>query len=602
MKTQPLPTWRYMLRLAAYRPVAYITSGLLASIMFYLFPLIPGLVIRRLFNVLSGDAPVDTNLWTLLALLVAISVTRQVVLTVAHLAETTLHNFINALLRHNLLARILQHPAARAVPTSSSEAMSRFRDDVEALPQFLSWTIDPVGQAVVLIVGLSILAKISPLVTLAVIVPLLATLVVFNLAQRRIVQTQKANQEAIGAVTNLLGEMFGAVQAVKVAGSERDVIEHFKSVNDIRRKANIRSILLTRFLETFSSNAANVGTGVLLFVSARSMQSGSGTLSSFTVGDFTLFISYLGWLTQVITMFGNYLAKYHQTEVSVNRLLELIPQASADGLVTHHPVYFFGPYPDLPQPKKTSQDSLEILVAKNLSYHYPGTNHGVQNIDLELKRGTLSVITGRIGSGKTTLLRTLLGLLPKDSGEIFWNARAVTDPASFFTPPRSAYTPQVPRLFSESLRDNIMMGLTEPEANLTTALHRAVLEDDLGSLEQGLDTLVGPRGAKLSGGQRQRSAAARMFVREPELLVFDDLSSALDVETERALWQRFFALGDATALAVSHRRVALQQANHIIVLKDGFIVAQGKLDELLNTSKEMQELWEESSTGRIEPL
>ena len=191
---------------------------------------------------------------------------------------------------------------------------------------------------------------------------------------------------------------------------------------------------------------------------------------------------------------------------------------------------------------------------EGLTYVHSSSGEGVRDVSFSLRRGDFTVVTGTVGSGKTTLLRALVGWLPPQSGAVRWNGSVVEDGGRVLAPPRCAYLSQVPSLFSERLRTNILVGLPEERVDLSGAVRSAVLEQDVDELEDGLDTLVGPRGVKLSGGQQRRSGAARSFVREPDLLVMDDVSNGLDVETEQTLWERLSERGDRTALVASHRR------------------------------------------------
>jgi len=500
--------------------------------------------------------------------------------------------------------------------SSSGEAVSRLRDDMAHISVFMTWTADPVGQVLAFGIAFVVLARIDLRITLFGFLPLVVILAFVNLLNNRIRRYRKANQESIGQVTGLLGELFGAVQAVKLAGAETHVVAHLQRVNEIRRAAALRDKLLTNLINAFSFGATNIATGVLLILSAQSLQSGQ-----VTVGDFALFAAYLGWMAFVMGMVGGYVTRYQQVGVSLRRAVELLQGAPSTLLVQHDgDVRMRGALPAIAAPAKNVQLVLRTLTATGLTYRYPSGDRGIEGVNLRIECGQFVVITGRIGSGKSTLLRVLLGLLPPQTGDVRWNDRRLDDLAAFMAPPQVAYTPQVPRLFSETLRDNLLMGLsadtTTDGGRLQGALHQAVLDRDVPKLEHGLETLVGPRGVRLSGGQLQRAAAARMFVRQPELLVFDDLSSALDVETERQLWERLYqgmgvrdwGLEDApqppipnpqppTVLAVSHRRVALQRADWIIVLKAGHIEAQGRLDDLLASSAELRELWRTEANG-----
>jgi ATP-binding cassette, subfamily B, bacterial len=563
-----MPTWRLAARVARYRPGLYATTVVLLAAANALLLGI-GLILRWVFDALSGAAPAGLGVYALIGVLVAAEVARLAAVW-GGVVWTACWEQMSGLLRLNLLHAQMQSggPEAGTILTSSGEAVSHLRDDTDDFLRLLDTGTWVAGRALFGAGAAALMLRIDPIVTVAVALPLAAVVVAAQVVGGRIRSYRRAARAATTVVTGFLGEVFGAALTIKAGHAAQAVLRRGAALNRHRRRAALRDELFSQLLSAFNTTTVDLSVGLVLLLASSAMHRGD-----FTVGDLVLFTSYASTLAELPYYGGQLLVRYRQAGVAVERLAPLLPASSPAALVASRPLYVSGRQPPATAPTGTPRrhDPLQVLRIHGLSATHPTTGRGIRDIDLTLERGSFTVISGPVGAGKTTLLRALLGLMPAEGGTVTWNGHPVTDLAAFMVPPRAAYLPQVPRLFSESLADNVLLG-SDPEAvDLDGALRTAVLEADLRGLPDGLATRLGARGVHLSGGQAQRVATARAVTRRPDLLVLDDVSSALDLDTERALWDRLLRDTQATLLVVSNRPATLARAHQVLTLDHGHL-------------------------------
>jgi ATP-binding cassette subfamily B protein len=548
--------WNAGVAIARFRLPRYLLGGSLWALNHSL-PLVIGLLLKAVFDRVSGPRPAYAMGLALLAVLAAAELSRGTVFWSALAVWPGWWQPVGAWVRGNLLESVLRAPGPLAgrLPASAGEAVARFRDDVEDLIWFVDGWVDVAGGVVFTVTSLFVMLRISSTVTVVAVVPLVGVMAATRGFSRLVRRAHGRMRDQGSSVTDLIADLFGGILTLKTAGAEERAVERFRARNASRREAAVRAQLAHNLMSSVSGAAAQVTTGLVLLLAAGAMREGG-----FTVGDLALFTTYASALTALPRWLGFTLARQREAGVALHRLARLHPDRRLER------VMWPGPFADVPD--GAADEPLRSLEVRGLTARHPGSGAGVVDVDLDVRPGCLTVVTGPVGSGKSTLVRALLGMIPVEAGTIRWNGSPVADPGSFLVPPRVSYAGQVARLFSATLEENLRLGWPAGEEELWAALRLAQLDEDVAAMPLGLATVVGPRGSRLSGGQLQRAAIARALVRGPQLLVMDDVSSALDQRTEERLW-RALAEAGVTCLAASHRPAALDHADHVVVLERG---------------------------------
>jgi ATP-binding cassette, subfamily B, bacterial len=555
-------TWRAGVAMARFRLRRYAIGGTL-WVTNHSLPLVTGLLLKAVFDRVSGDRPAYTTGLAVLAALVAAELGRSAVLWSGISYWPAWYQAVAAWIRANLLESVLRAPGPLAgrLPASAGEAVARFRDDVEDLVWFVDGWVDVAGGVVFTVTALAVMLSVSPLVTVVAVVPLVGVLAATRALSHLVRRAHGRMREQGSSVTDLIADLFAGILTLKTAGAEDRAVERFRARNAARRQAAVRAQLARTLMSSVSGGTAQVTTGLVLLLAAAAMRQGG-----FTVGDLALFTTYASALTALPRWLGSTLTRHREATVALGRLGRLHPDDRPERVLSP------GPFADCAAP----DGPLRSLEVRGLTARHAGSSAGVAGVELSVRPGALTVVTGPVGSGKSTLVRAVLGLIPLEAGCVSWNGSPVADPGGFLVPPRAAYAGQVARLFSATLEENLRLGWPAGEEELWAALRMAQLDEDVAAMPLGLATMVGPRGSRLSGGQLQRAAIARALVRRPQLLVLDDVSSALDQRTEERLW-RALADSGVTCLAASHRPAALAHADHIVVLEHGRVVCDRPL-------------------------
>jgi ATP-binding cassette, subfamily B, bacterial len=236
---RPMPTARLLWTLLRLRPGVFTLITLVWIVVFATL-LGAGLVVRAVFDAISHDAAAGLSVWTLIALLVAINAGGATVSYIRVYLENVLMFSVGTVVRVNLLERVLQRPGALHLPEPTGELVNRFRDDAGEIMGYLWWPGIVIGQLVFATVAIAIMAEIHALMTLIVVLPLVAVVAIAQLASSRLQHYRRTSRGATGHVTGFLGEAFGSVQAIQVAGAERHVTERFSELSEQRRRQAVR--------------------------------------------------------------------------------------------------------------------------------------------------------------------------------------------------------------------------------------------------------------------------------------------------------------------------------------------------------------------------
>lgn len=463
----------------------------------------------------------------------------------------------------------LKRVTLREYETASPGAItSKLVTDINTIDSFIGTTVSRFVISVLIIIFVSAVLLIIHW-KLAIFILVTNPLVVFYTAKlaRKIGGLKKEENRATEKFQSTLNETLGLISQIKASNKE----EYF--FNIVGQKAKELKDISVEF--GYRSDKA-MRMSFLVFLSGyeifRAVGIWAAAYSDLSVGLMLAIFGYL-WVMMTPTQdIINFQYALSNAKASCERINAVFDMQQEESISNPRDPFF-------------SDEPVEIIV-KDVNFSYREGIKILKNINMKIPKFTKVALVGASGSGKTTLANLIVGLHPVIDGEIVYNNVSSRNIELATIRANTHLILQHPKLFNDTLYFNLTLGEIHSDEEVRDAIKIAQLQDVLDSLENGLDTIVGNDGVKLSGGQRQRVSIARMILMNPNIIVFDESTSALDIHTESRLFDGLQEyLGNKTVITIAHRLSTIQSAEQIYVLEDGVLVDSGTPRELLKKDK-----------------
>lgn len=550
------------------------------------YPYLVGAVIDAVKEALVAKDSAASRAWTLLGALVAVGIGRFIA-TYYPAYRAHVNHRIEVQVRETLFQRMLLKSESFFARFRTGDLLTRLTDDLTDYPKIGWFCCSGIFRAFNslcrLVACFIMMLALNPKLTLIALAPFPLMLSLFFMVKRRLGERIQAQRAAISATNDILEASFVGIRVIKAHTAEDRQAEALRSQLAERSVAEMDVVHLNQLVHGFYQSLSVSGQVIVVTLGGLAVLRGE-----MAAGVFYAFFLYLDQLVEPLLDLPTLFVTGKQAFVCIDRVEEARQaESESEGGA------FQG---------QAEIDSFDSLRLCKLSASYPSAEGRpgplvLRELDLQIRAGERLAIVGRLGSGKSTLLRLILGSCLPAGGEIRWNDHPAAEMLGRSIRQKIGVVSQQPQLVSESIAENITFGRPYDEDWLRQVVDAAGLTHEIAGFPQGIETRLGQDGLRLSGGQRQRVAIARALYGRPQLLLLDDLTSALDAENERRLWKKIDSLlGEVAILCITHRAATAQAMGQIAVLEQGQLVDTGEHSELAERCAVYRELHAESAS------